>query len=478
MRQLFCCLFFLSLQSVHAQSPTILSEKFYGGSGSEIGQFLFPTNDGNYIFIGTTSSFDGQVTGYHGGIDIWVAKVSATGTIQWNICLGGTNDDVATGYTYNNTNGTITLVATTNSTDGNIVGSRGMTDILVIQLSASGTINWQRTMGGTDIEKSYQIIETSDGSYLYLATTRSNSGDATGNHGLSDLWLVKLNAGGTTLWSRLYGGTADDDILDSGGSLLEPVSNTYVFSGNTASNNGDVIGFRGGISDAWVVSTNNTGTILWSTCLGGNGADFIRSLKTTPNGNYVALVQTASSDALGYHLTTDGFANHFDVLKCRLNSSGAIQTEKCYGSVYNEIPYDLMVLNDSVDIFAAKIERDGADVSGSHDRDAFSKDIWLCETKRDSIVLWKKSLGGSLDEQPLVWVGRPVNGTIAQATERLSAGNDLVLMAISRSRDGDVKRSLPSSSYNDFNLWIGVIDSAGAVKNQQNLGYGTPGSVY
>lgn len=470
MRQLLCCLFFFSVQMVNAQSPTILSEKFFGGSGSDVGQFVFPTNDGNYILIGSTSSGDGQVIGYHGGTDIWVTKISVTGTIQWSLCLGGSNDDVATSYTYNNTNGSTTILATTNSTDGNVVGSRGMTDVLVVQLSASGTVNWQRTMGGTDIDKSHQIIETTDGSYLYLATTRSNSGDVFGNHGLSDLWLVKLSNGGTTIWSKAFGGTADDDILDSGGSLLEPVSNTYVFSGNTASNNGDVTGFRGGISDAWVVATNNGGVLLWSTCLGGNGADFIRCLKNTPNGNFVALVQTASSDAPGYHLTTDGFANHFDVLKCRLNSSGNIQTEKCYGSVANEIPYDLIVLNDSIDIFAAKIERDGADVSGSHDADAFSKDIWLCETKRDSIVLWKKSLGGSLDEQPLVWVGRPVNGMIAQSTERLSAGNDLVLMAISRSRDGDVKRNLPSSSFNDYNLWIVIVDSAGLVKNQQNLG--------
>ena len=77
-----CCM-------INAQSPTIVNEKYYGGSGSDLGQFLTSTNDGNLILIGHVNSADGQVIGYHGGSDIWVSKISPSGSILWSSCLGG-----------------------------------------------------------------------------------------------------------------------------------------------------------------------------------------------------------------------------------------------------------------------------------------------------------------------------------------------------------------------------------------------------
>lgn len=453
------------------QTPTIRYEKFYGGSGSDLGQFLTSTNDGNLIMIGHVNSGDGQVAGYHGGSDIWVTKLSPSGSIIWKTCLGGSNDDLATSFAYNATTGNISILATSNSSDGNITLNRGLTDVWVCQLNAAGALLWSRTLGGNTYERSLNIINTSDGNLLLSAVTQSNNGDVTGLRGGSDLWLVKLNNSGQPLWSRCYGGTNDEGPLDFGSSLFEIAANSYLFTCNTGSSNGDIVGYRGGISDAWVVRTDVSGNIVWQTCLGGGKADNIRTIKTTPNGQLVALIQTASFDAPGFHTPPANSPGHFDILKVRLNSAtGATIREKCYGSIYNESPYDLVIINDSTDIMAARVEKSGNDISGTHDSDNFSKDLWFCKTKFDTTIVWERALGGSRDEQPAAWVGPGATGVITGSNMQLMPGNDLLLLATSRSNDGDVKRDLPYGSFFDNNLWIVVLDSLGKVKAQQNLG--------
>jgi hypothetical protein len=72
-------------------------QKFYGGSLMEDNDYLnntlTATPDGGYIFTGDTWSNDGSVSGNHGMQDAWVCKIDATGNIQWQKCIGGTDMD-------------------------------------------------------------------------------------------------------------------------------------------------------------------------------------------------------------------------------------------------------------------------------------------------------------------------------------------------------------------------------------------------
>lgn len=458
-----CCM-------INAQTPTIINEKYYGGSGSDLGQFLTSTNDGNLILIGHVNSADGQVIGYHGGSDIWVSKISPSGSILWSSCLGGSNDDLASSFAYDNATGNIVILATSNSNNGTVGLNRGLTDIWICQLNSSGNINWQRSFGGSSFDRSLKIINTSDGNLLLSGFTQSTDGDFTGNHGQKDFYLAKLNTAGTLLWNRCYGGTNDDAPLDFGSTLLEPVSNSYLFSSNTASGNGDVSSYRGGISDAWIVRTDVSGNITWQRCLGGNGSDNIRTVKQAPNGQLIALVQTSSTDAPGFHTPPANSANHFDVLKVRMDLNGNTIREKCYGGLYNEWPYDLVIINDSTDIMAVRVENSGGDITGTHDLDNFSKDLWFCKTKFDTVIVWQRALGGTKDEQAAAWIGPGAAGVVTGSTMQLMPGNDLLFLAVSKSNDGDVKRILPYGSFSDNNLWMVVLDSSGRIKAQQNIG--------
>lgn len=122
------------------------------------------------------------------------------------------------------------------------------------------------------------------------------------------------------------------------------------------------------------------------------------------------------------------------------------------------------------DIMAVRVENSGADITGTHDLDNFSKDLWLCKTKFDTTIIWQRALGGTKDEQPAAWVGPGVAGVITGSNMQLMPGNDLLLLAVSKSNDGDVKRNLPDGSFSDNNLWMVVLDSLGKIKAQQNIG--------
>lgn len=58
---------------------------------------------------------------------------------------------------------------------------------------AQPAIQWQKCLGGDTLDKAGSIIQTSDGAYMVAGQTWSNNGDVTGNHGLSDYWVVKLS---------------------------------------------------------------------------------------------------------------------------------------------------------------------------------------------------------------------------------------------------------------------------------------------
>lgn len=53
------------------------------------------------------------------------------------------------------------------------------------------TIEWQRSMGGTMAEHASDFLSTPDGGSLVVGSSQSNNGDASGNHGFTDFWLVK-----------------------------------------------------------------------------------------------------------------------------------------------------------------------------------------------------------------------------------------------------------------------------------------------
>src|SRR5688572_6626778 len=196
-----------------APPPTTILQwqKTYGSTLNELGYAITRSTDGNgYVFTASALGNAGDITGHHGGIgaDVWLVKInSSSGGIDWKKCLGGTSGDYA--YDIITTiDGGYAFAGVTQSNDGDAPGNHGGRDVWIVKLDASGAVSWKKILGGSGEEAANSIIQTSDGGFLIAGYTGSNNGDISGsNHGGSDAWIIKLSSSGEMVWQKTYGGT-------------------------------------------------------------------------------------------------------------------------------------------------------------------------------------------------------------------------------------------------------------------------------
>lgn len=166
-------------------------QKSYGGSSDESARSIKQTVDGGYILGGYTTSIDGDITENHGNRDAWVVKINATGVIEWQKTFGGSANDQINGIMQTVDGGYITA-GITYSSDGDVSENNGNGDCWVTKINSTGTMQWQKTMGGGGTEVANSIQQTADGGYIVASYTNSTNGDVTVNQGNNDYWVIKL----------------------------------------------------------------------------------------------------------------------------------------------------------------------------------------------------------------------------------------------------------------------------------------------
>jgi hypothetical protein len=362
------------------QPPGIEWAKCYGGINTEDAASIIRTFDGGYAFTGSTNSNDGDVSGKHGGAvnqEVWMVKLNSNGTIQWQKCLGGTNDDSGQSI-LQTTDGGYAIGGITSSNDGDITNFRGGTDYWVVRLNSEGGLLWQQCLGGTGSDVAYSLIQTFDKGFAIAGYSGSVNGDVTGNHGAGDVWVVKLDTLGNIEWQKCFGGSGFERAY----SIIQTMDSGYAFAGETTSSNGDVGGHLGGY-DAWVVKLNSAGVIEWQKCIGGTGDDGAYSLLQTSDG-YVIAGYTGSTDGdiSGNHGAADAFV-------AKLTSAGSIAWLKCFGRHADDIANSIIKTSDGGYAFA------GVTLSGPEGLYHGGEDVWVVKLNATGEEQWEKFLGGS-----------------------------------------------------------------------------------
>lgn len=269
---------------------TIEWQQSLGGTDDEYAMSIVQTFDSGCIVAGYSKSIDGNVTGNHGGYDYWLVKLDAGGAIEWQKSLGGTGYDIPLSIIQTCDSGYL-VGGNSSSNDGDVTGSHGGTDYWIVKLNATGNIEWQKTLGGTNLDEAYAIIQTYDSGYAVAGISHSNDGDLTGNHGGLDYWVVKLSSSGIIEWQKSLGGSGDDWAY----SIIQTFDSGYVVSGYSNSNDGDVTG-NIGFYDYWIVKLNTSGTIQWQKSLGGTGYDRGYSTIQTSDTGYLVTGYSGSFD--------------------------------------------------------------------------------------------------------------------------------------------------------------------------------------
>jgi hypothetical protein len=315
-------------------------QRTYGGDDDDQGRSVQQTSDGGFIVCGSTT----RSTGYS---DTYLIRTNAQGDTLWTRTCGGTKNDE--GYSVQQTADGGYIVAGTTRSFG-----AGGSDVYLIRTDASGDTLWTRTYGGTNDDQGNCVQPTSDGGYIVAGWTYSFG--ASGH----DVYLIKADADGDTLWTKTYGGFE----WDEGFSVEQTADGGYVIGGYTS-------GFGAGAYDVYVIKTNASGDTLWTRTYGGAELDYGYSIQQTSDGGYV--IAGASTSFSG---------GPYDVYLVKTNASGDTLWTRTYGPS-EDGGYSVQQTADGGYIVAG--------FTYSHSR----WDVYLIKTDPKGDTLWTRTYGGS-----------------------------------------------------------------------------------
>ena len=278
-------------------SGAIIWEYSFGFAGSDTPYSIIQTNDNGYLLSGVldVSASNGQgdrnsILSRHAGGDYWVIKLNASGVKQWSNYYGGSFTDTAYDAIQTEDDGYI-IIGSSDSDDVDITNNRGSYDFWILKISANGTLVWEKSFGGSEIDEAHAISQATDGNYLIVGDTRSNDLDISQNNGAADLWIIKITPEGTLLWEKTLGGSS----FDVGRSISKTQDNGFLISGSSRSTNGSLTSNKGQ-NDAWIVKINSSGNLEWQKTIGGSEVDFFYDAVELNDQTLIAVGDSNSSN--------------------------------------------------------------------------------------------------------------------------------------------------------------------------------------
>jgi len=246
----------------------------YNSSGTIQWQRVLGDSDPNQSFAGAIDSADNFYVCGRVLNPSWlfqIAKYNSSGTIQWQKELGN-GDEQAYGIVADSSDN-VYVAGYTESTGA------GGKDFLLAKYNSSGTIQWQRVLGGSGIDYGLSVtVDSLDNVYVAGYT------DSTGAGGF-DFLLAKYNSSGTIQWQRVLG---DDGTQEAHSVTVDSSDNVYV-AGESST----------GSFNFLIAKYNSSGTIQWQRVLGGSGGEVAYSIKINSENDICVVGNTDSTGAGG-----------------------------------------------------------------------------------------------------------------------------------------------------------------------------------
>jgi hypothetical protein len=366
---LFCLAALLLPATLRAQ---ITFERTYGGTVDDLGYAVQQAPDSGYIIAGQSGSYGA------GGMDVYAVSVDFKGDTLWTRTFGGTAWDEGRSVQPTADGGYIIAGWT-------LSFGAGGSDVYLIKTDTHGDTLWTRTFGGTGRDYGFSVQQTADDGFIIAGSTHSYGA------GLDDVYLVKTDADGDTIWTRTYGGST----IDEGWSVQQTADSGYIIAGCTKS-------FGAGWYDVYVIKTDSRGDTLWTRTYGGASDEGGYSIRQTADGGYIVAGETQSFGSGGT-----------DVYLVRTNGDGDTVWTRTFGGTSIECGFSVQQTVDGGYIVAGETRSQGAGAS----------DVYLIRTDANGDTLWTKVFGDSSYD----WAGSvqqtPDGGYIvAGLTESYGAG--------------------------------------------------------
>ncbi len=322
----------------------ITFETTFGGVAIDQAASVEQTADGGYILAGSTSSFGA------GQGDIYLIRTDPYGQALWSRTYGG--GDLDAGYSARQTmDGGFVFAGLTYSFGA------GAGDVYLVKTDSSGDTLWTRTFGSDNLDWAYSVRETPDGGYIVAGSTTS-FGAITG-----DAYVIRTDSIGEPIWARGYGGYATENAR----SVCQTTDGGFIFVGSSDS-------YGAGLSDVYLVKTDSLGYSLWYRTYGREGTDHGFDVQTTLDGGYIIageIYSPVSGSRDAYLIKTDG--------------AGDTTWTRTYGGSGGETGSSVAQSPDGRYVMSGYTESTGAG----------GRDVYLVETTSLGIALWSRTFGGS-----------------------------------------------------------------------------------
>jgi hypothetical protein len=387
----------LIVLTVNISFAQVTFQKTYGGINYDAAYDVEQITDGGYIITGTTHSF---------GIDstaIYLIKTDSIGDTLWTRTFRGTNNNYSNSV-QQTVDGGFIIGGSTNS-----FSTGGNDDVYLIKTNATGDSIWTKAYGGVFSEGGSCVQQTADNGYIIVGSTNSFGA------GSYDVYLIKTDAIGDTLWSKTFGGAAND----IGYSVQQTTDGGYIITGYTWS-------YGVGNNNVYLIKTDSTGTLSWSKTFGGANYDQGYSVKQTADGGYIIAGTTRSFGA-----------GNSNIYLIKTDTYGLLLWSRTFGGTNYDQAWFVQQTTDGGYIISGTTESFGAGPN----------DAYLIKTDANGDTLWTKTIGGASDEQGLSVKQTPDGGYIMAGTTSYSFGfgTDVYLVKTDNSGNSGCNQTNPAT---------------------------------
>jgi chitodextrinase len=301
----------------------------FGNTGGEVGQTVAVDGTGNIVVAGYfqgSVDFGGGALTSAGGFDLVIAKCSAAGSPIWSKRIGGTGDEFVKKITVDASGNILVVGNFRGATDfgGGAMTSAGGLDMFIAKYSATGQLQWAKQFGSIYDDSANSVAVDGSGNVFVTGYFSDNvdfgGGTIYAAYGGLDAFVVKFSPTGGHLWSKNFVTFA----ADYGNSVAVDGNGDVVVGGYFLGTQIDCGGgwlYSHGGSDAFVVKYSSAGAHVWSKCFGGSTVDQVNSVAVDSTGNVLVLgVFTGSVDFGGGALTDSG---GYDAFLAKLSPTGS-----------------------------------------------------------------------------------------------------------------------------------------------------------
>ncbi|MBI3510361.1 MAG: T9SS type A sorting domain-containing protein [Bacteroidetes bacterium] len=335
-------------------STTSFAQNFqahYGTAHDEDAYSMCVTPGNGFLLCGSSYG-----TG-SGGKDAMLLKTNAGGLLEWSKVYGGAGDETAI-YVQPVPAGGYIFCGETFSADVN-------GDAFIARTDSSGNLLWWKNYGGANYDIAYSVKPLSDGGFIVAGLTEKGSLDY-------DAFLMRTDANGDSLWTRIMGGPNIDHAVQ----VIATADSGFIFSGK-------ILSYGSGSSDIWLVKTNANGDTTWTEEIGGPGWDEGMDILEIPNGYIIC----GGTNSYG--------SGNYDFLLMQIDAAGQLQWAKTYGGQNVEASYNVKKISSGGYAFCGYTETFGP----GHSRGTDSANALLIRTDVNGDTLWSMAYGGSLKEE-------------------------------------------------------------------------------